>query len=118
MSKLTKMAMQLLQIDEDLPFRLDYSTGERPTINDFEIHTFEQIWGDTSCGFGGMAGQTITAANTYVFVPVSVNQKCFVYFGSRFAYAADPVPEFFNDLKCTHMAPVYQKAKYLKNNEA
>lgn len=27
MSKLTKMARQLLQIDEDLPFRFDYSGG-------------------------------------------------------------------------------------------
>lgn len=59
MSKLTKMTRQLLQIDEDLPFRFDYSGGERPTINDFEIYVFAQTREDTSCGFGGIAGQAI-----------------------------------------------------------
>lgn len=48
MSKITKMARQLLQIDADLPFRFDYSGGERPTTNDFEIYVFAQTWVDTS----------------------------------------------------------------------
>ena len=112
MNKLTKMAGQLLQIDEDLPFRFDYSNGERPNVSDFKVHIFEQTWGDTSCGFGGIAGQAMTTENTYVFVPIGVNQKCFVYFGSRFAYAADPIQEFWDDLKHKQMVAVWQKGKY------
>ena len=114
MNKLTKMARQLLQIEEDLPFRFDYSKGEHQTVNDFEIHIFQQTWGDTSCGFGGMAGQSMTTENTYVFIPVNVNQKCFVYFGSRFAYTADPVQEFWDDLEHEQMVAVWKKGKYVK----
>jgi len=110
-NKLTTMARQLLQIEEDLPFRFDY-TKERATVDDFTIYSFEQVWGDTSCGFGGIAGQAITKETTYVFVPCGVNQKCFVYFGGRFAYAADPIEEFWNDLNCENMAPVYKKGRY------
>ncbi len=117
MNKLTKMAKQLLQIEEDVWFRFDYSNGECPKIDDFKLYYFEQTWGDTSCGFGGIAGQAITTENTYVFIPIGVNQKCFVYFGERFAYAADATEEFWNDVKSRNMTPVYQKGRYLKNNE-
>lgn len=113
MNKLTKMARQLLQIEEDLHFRFDYSNGERPKADDFELYYFEQTWSDTSCGFGGIAGQAMTTENTYVFIPVGVNQKCFVYFGGRFAYAVDIGDEFWNDIQRRNMAPVYQKGKYL-----
>ena len=114
MNKLTKMARQLLQIDEDLPFRFDYSNGERPNVSDFEVRIFEQTWGDTSCGFGGMAGQAMTTENTYVFVPIGVNQKCFVYFGSRFAYAVDPTQEFWDVLKHEQMGADWQEGQYAK----
>lgn len=117
MNKLTKMARQLLRIEEDLPFRFDCSNGERPKVDDFELYYFEQTWGDTSRGFGGMAGQAITTENTYVFIPIVVKQKCFVYFDERFAYAVDFGDEFWNDIQRRNMAPVYQRGKYFKNNE-
>ena len=65
-NKLTEMAREILSIEADLPFRLDYSDNSNPTLDDFELHTFEQTWGSTALGFGGVGGQAITTARTYV----------------------------------------------------
>ena len=114
-NKLTKMAMEILAIESDLPFRFDFSTGENPTIDDFELYTFEQTWGSTSLGFGGIGGQAITTANTYVFVPVTANQMCFVYFAGRFAYAVKCSELFLDDLMAHNIEPVYRAGKYYIN---
>ena len=89
-NKLTEMARDILDIEADLPYRFDYSDNSNPTLDDFELHTFEQTWGSTTLGFGGVGGQMMTSATTYVFIPMGVNQKCFVYFAGRFA--ADYIP--------------------------
>lgn len=113
-NKLTQMAREILSIEEDLPFRFDYKEKPYPTFDDFEMYTFEQTWGSTALGFGGMGGQAITCARTYVFVPISCNQKCFVYFAGRFAYKVDYSPEFMTDVANCNMEPVYRIDKYIK----
>lgn len=110
-NKLTQMARELLNIEADLPFRFDYST-ERPTIDDFELHTFNQTWGSTALGFGGFGGQAITEARTYVFVPINCNQQCFVYFGSRFAYRVDWCEALRDDIYNQQVEPVNRAGKY------
>lgn len=56
----------------------------------------------------------MTAARTYVLVPISCDEKCLVYFGSRFAYAVPYSETFFEDVKGEQIEPVYKKGKYLK----
>ena len=112
-NQLVGMAREILAIEADLPYRLDY-TEERPTIDDFELYTFNQMWGSTALGFGGIGGQAMTNARTYVFVPVTCNQKCFVYFAGRFAYQADYCSNLTEDIRNQNMAPVYQAGKYRK----
>lgn len=114
-NQLVGMAREILAIEADLPYRLDY-TEERPTIDDFELYTFNQTWGSTALGFGGIGGQAITQARTYVFVPVTCNQKCFVYFAGRFAYKVDYCDNLREDIGNQSMAPVYQAGKYHKEN--
>lgn len=111
-NKLTKMAKELLIIESDLPNRFDYSLKPYATIDDFEIYIFEQVWGSTALGLGGVGGQAMTAANTYVFIPISTNEKCFVYFGSRFAYAVPYSRVFWEDVAKQNMEPVYHSGKY------
>lgn len=108
-----KMAKELLIISEDLPFRFDYSTGEKVSLNDFEIHTFEQNWGSTALGFDGIGGQAITSARTYVFEPICVNQKFFVYFGCKFAYAVPYSSILMKDIAKQNMVSVNKRGKYL-----
>lgn len=114
-NKLTSMAKELLIIEEDLPFRFDYidrTRKEFPNIDDFELYTFEQTWGSTALGFGGISGQAITTAQTYVFVPVGVDQKCFVYFAGRFAYAVEYSKKFMEDVMKHNVAAKYEAGKY------
>lgn len=113
-NKLTKTAREILEIEGDLPFRLDYNVKHRPTLNDFEMYTFEQTWGSTALGFGGIGGQAITDARTYVFIPIIPEQKCHVYFAGRYAYAADNSEIFMEDLKKCQMASVAMKGKYTR----
>lgn len=112
-NKLTQAARELLSIEEDLPFRLDYKKDQRPTVDDFEMYVFEQIWGSTALGFSGVGGQAITSARTYVFVPIGCNQNCFVYFAGRFAYTAKYSDVFMEDVSKCNMASVSRSGKYI-----
>ena len=111
-NNLTEMAREILAIEANLPYRFDYSDQSHPTVKDFELHTFEQTWGSTALGFGGIGGQAMTSARTYVFIPMSINQKCFVYFAGRFAYAVDYSEKFMKDVLGGNMAAVYESGKY------
>lgn len=118
-NKLTKMAREILSIEEDLPFRFDYNEKSYPiTLDDFKLYTFEQVWGSTALGFGGIGGDAITSARTYVFVPVNCNQKCFVYFGDRFAYKVDYSQKFMDDVLDGNMESVARSVKYVTPEEA
>lgn len=112
MSKITRIAKELLQIHEDLPYRIDLIKNPKPDIDDFEVYIFEQIWGSTALGFPGMGGQAITSAFTYVFIPQSMDTDCVVYFAGRYAYSVPYSQELIEDVKNQRMEPVYQSAKY------
>src|SRR4051794_27802749 len=47
------------------------------------LYTFPQVWGSTALGFGGLGGQMITSAQTWV---IQNDQNYLVYFGGCFAY--------------------------------
>lgn len=112
-NKLTQMAREILSIEADLPYRFDYNETPRPTLDDFDLYTFEQMWGSTALGFGGIGGSAMTSARTYVFVPVSCNQKCFVYFAGRFAYAVNYSEKFMEDVRNGNMESVTKAGKYV-----
>lgn len=114
MSKITRMAKELLQIEEDLPFRIDYVKNPKPDFDDFEIYIFEQIWGSTALGFPSIGGSAMTSAFTYVLIPQSMDSKCFIYFAGRFAYAIPYCKALIEDIKKQSVASVYQSAKYTK----
>lgn len=117
-NQLTKMAKELLIIEDDLSHRIEYVSSCSPSIDDFELHTFEQIWSDTSCGVGGeLAGQAFTKARTYVFIPNIPDQDCLVYFGFRFAYAVPFSQCFMKDVRNKQMAHSIQRNKYVKAAE-
>lgn len=106
------MAREILSIEEDLPFRFNYQEDVRSTLDDFDMYTFEQVWGSTSLGFGGIGGQAMTTARTYVFVPINGSRKCFVYFAGKFAYKVNYSEEFMEDVSKCNMASVAMSGKY------
>jgi hypothetical protein len=114
-NRIVHIAKQLLNINDDIQFRFDFSKDNRRiTIDDFELHIFEQTWSSTALGFGGVGGDAITNEYTYVFVPIYCNQNCFVYFGSQYAYQAEYNSVFKEDLTNCRMKPCNEAGKYTK----
>lgn len=60
----------------------------RPTALDVEVQLFEQLWGSTALGYGGLGGAAMTYAYTVV---VSSHDRICVYFGGgNLAYTLSP----------------------------
>lgn len=118
-NKLTDLAIEVLLVEKDIPLRIDYSKEDplyRFNINDFSVYIFEQTWGSTALGFGGIGGQAMTTANTIVLIPNNCHQDCFVYFAGRFAYNVPYSDIFGDDVRNYQMASVNRMSKYLKKN--
>ena len=113
-NKVTETALEILKSEADLPLRINYNKG-RPTVDDFEMYTFEQTWSSTALGFGGIGGQAMTTARTYVFIPVSVDEQCFVYFAGGFAYAVPYSEVLVKDIRKCRMEPRSKCGKYIKD---
>jgi hypothetical protein len=114
-NKLTQIAKEILIIESDIRFRLNYDRSKSDyyvSVDDFDMYTFEQIWGTTSLGFSGVGGSAITEARTYVFIPRIDNQPCIVYFAGQFAYAVPYSKVFMEDVKNHNMEPQYKIYKY------
>jgi hypothetical protein len=76
----------------DYKSRVDY-----PEMRETKVHSFQQTWGDTTCGHGGIGGQAITSAQTFVF---ESDRAWYVYQAQNFSYQVDdPNQEFLDDLK-------------------
>lgn len=117
-NKLTNMAREILAIEDDLIHRINYHTNTKSTINDFELYTFNQLWGSTALGFGGIGGQAMTTARTYVFIPYDTNEQfVHVYFGSRWAYSVPYTESLWEDVKNQRMESVAASGKYFKKIE-
>ena len=71
---------------------------------------FPQTWGDTSLGFGGIAGQAVTTAYTTI---LEVDNTMLVFFGGRFAYSVKrPNQSFHEDVAKRVMRPVRSSYRY------
>jgi hypothetical protein len=62
--------------------------------DDVFISSWPQTWPNTSCGFGGVAGQALTHAQTYVIESQTAG-ALYVYHSGRFAYAVPYMNEQF-----------------------
>lgn len=66
-------------------------------------YAWPQSWPDTSLGFGGMAGQAFTGAQTVV-VEFPYDKEVYVYHGGQFAYHV-PVSDRFWKMANSHRLP-------------
>jgi hypothetical protein len=94
------------------------SETQRPTLHDVTVEMFDQTWSDTSCGFGGMAGQAFTSAYTVV-VLCDATLHYAVYHNQRFAYLIDARNQsesgrlkFLKDLSERNLAGKMDWSKY------
>lgn len=95
----------------DLQSRPDVIEVERPNrASDNQVYAmFEQSWGSTALGFGGIGGAAISSA--YTIIIWNGLSDYVVYFNGRPAYRVnDPNRKFFEDIAARNMVEV-RKAK-------
>lgn len=103
--KILDMAKDLIDIHDDIVRRTQYYG------KDFDIYDFDQTWGSTALGFGGIGGSAMTTARTYVLVPDD-QEIAHVYFAGRYAYTCKINDAFREDLRNRRMADVIASGKY------
>lgn len=118
---LISIAVDLLNIQQNYKYYLDFKKlkengYERIGSDDFEIHIFEQTWGNTSGGFEGIGGSAMTNQMTYVLIPQINYDDCLVFFGGRFAYKVPYSQEFIKDVVEHNVKGIHGMGEYLKNN--
>lgn len=69
-----------------------------------DVYSFKQTWPDASCGFGGIAAQVITDAQTVV-VSCADCDAAMVYICGQFAYLVDAPSQAFWDAVGEHVLP-------------
>lgn len=93
----------------------DLNEEEKKYRPEFTMDMFEQTWGSTSLGFGGIGGQAITSAYTTVVRDI-YSGWCGVFFDESLAYKIkNPNKKFNEDLLHRQMKPVYQYGLYIGN---
>ena len=111
MADILRMAKQLISIAEYLrdQFGIYYGDGE--------LCDFDQTWGSTALGFGGLGGSKMTTERTYVYFPNSQEDTGYVFFGNGFAYKVSRYNHALEeDLKKHCMASVVKSGKYQKTD--
>ncbi len=83
----------------------------RPTAEDVEVIHFNQTWGSTALGFGGMGGSAMTSAYTTV---VTCGATAAVYFAGRHAYTLPKFnTKFIEDIMACAMSPRSDAGRYM-----
>jgi hypothetical protein len=90
----------------------------RPDLYDVTVDMFVQTWGNTACGFGGIAGQAFTSAYTVVVYCIETDEYA-VYHAGRFAYKIDVLSrskegyaKFKEDLAARNLAGYTDQVRY------
>ena len=95
-------------------------TGKDITLEEFRescaFYSFPQLWGSIALGFGFIAGQGFTKAQTTVILsPSDGNMISVVYFGGQYAYTVMNYTDAFrDDLQSFKLASVRDASKYGK----
>lgn len=87
----------------------------RPHETEVNIVQFQQIWGSTALGFGGVGGQAMTSAYTTVVI---LYEYCAVFYAGGYAYTVENTEAFWNDVKEHKIEGIRgSKSKYKVINE-
>lgn len=81
---------------------------------DLDVEVWMQTWGSTALGFGGIGGQAITSAPTFL---IWAQNRSFglVYFATRFAYEARyPFSKYFHESYARRQLPAVREAHRLR----
>ena len=105
------VAMMRRVLDDAMARPVRYSTSEEPpdasapdSALSLDVTSFRQTWPDASCGFGGIAAQVLTDAQTVV-VSAPDRSVAVVYVRGEFAYIVERPNQAFWDAVRDRQAP-------------
>jgi hypothetical protein len=76
-----------------------------------DVYSFPQLWGSTTCGFGGVGGCAMTRAQTIVLIS-DCRSKVAVFIHGKLAYKINkPNKKFFQDLSQFELVGAYNFKK-------
>jgi hypothetical protein len=108
------LSEELARIKVNLEYMLGKKDLDVPIYNLQVFSVFPQTWSDTSCGFGGMAGQAISNAFTVV-LEHEEKGDFYIFINGQFAYKQNRSnKKFVKDLIDRNVAGKTGKGKYLK----
>lgn len=89
----------------------------RPTTRDFGVYNFfDQTWGSTALGHGGMGGAAVTTAYTIVLECYHTGEFL-VYFGGSYCYKVNRrsknIDQFVEDCKNRCLVSKRESGKYM-----
>ncbi len=95
--------LDIQEIVSDAIKRYNETSDINAFADDICWYSWPQSWPDTSCGFGGPAGQSFVSAQTLV-VEFLFDKEMYVYHDGRYAYHV-PVSDRFWRLANSHRLP-------------
>jgi hypothetical protein len=105
------VAMMRRVLNDVMARPVRHSTGEEPLDDStpestlsLNVTSFRQTWPDASCGFGGIAAQVLTDAQTVV-VSAPDGSLALVYVRGEFAYVVERPNQAFWDAVRDRQAP-------------
>jgi hypothetical protein len=105
------VAMMRRVLDDAMTRPVRHSTSGEPldasasdSTLSLNVASFRQTWPDASCGFGGIAAQVLTDAQT-VIVSASDGSLAVVYVRGEFAYIVERPNQAFWDAVRAHQLP-------------
>ena len=102
-----KMRVSVEEVLADALEKLDTDPGAYPMTTFW--HSFPEQWGSTALGFGGLAGQAFTEAQTIVVFD-DMYYRAAVYWAGRFAYTIDKAnPKFEEWIEKFHSGSTMSK---------
>lgn len=104
---LVRVAKELLTIQENFPFYV------RRDMREFSLDIFTQVWGSSSGGLSGVGCSVMTPMQTYVLSSLTDN-RCYVFFGGRYAYYVEADDAFREDLKNRDLKGCWECSRYYK----
>jgi hypothetical protein len=103
----------LKKVIEDSTKRFKENDSTFGPLDEVEIEIWMQTWGSTALGFGGIGGQCITSAYTFLAWD-KYRQNCLVYFAGRFAYQVKNVNDAFRKAYTERRMPSIREASKLE----
>lgn len=77
-------------------------------------YSFEQVWGSSALGFGGVGLSAMTSSRTSVLIPKN-SVTAYIFFGDRYAYSVGICNNLWKDIYHRNIKPISEAPTHYEN---